>query len=426
MLPFEGYLLGSRHCVRYKREALWHERVILHRLEGDTCAILTPDGDIYAEDFAAYSRCVNVTGLQQYPVVITGDVHAFSEPLSIEDLTEKIVVARRQCIAHMIENGLPEVAATTGLSWGGDRFVLPAFRNTVEAVRRRVAPTRRLTHRVRAKTSVPIEQAEEAKIVARAGPAPAGTVTPRYLSPKLGHVWVLADTAVVKSAGARLTFGMQVELLDRSKVCGDTAVGEISVAEFALCRQVRSERVVDFFSDARSSLFEVVDQPSATAEPMDDARTLWVDEFPGVVEGAPNTRRKDFKDAVAGSRQQRFPGCKLAGRMEALHVCRSIVTSSGRPSAWLSDFCRRKKLDESDRNLHELQCLTQVLEEAGEFDQLNLGGVLCLETLTRRITCISEALSRRGRCGQLGSSGGHSCARTARQFLISRTPCRSQ
>ena len=152
MLPFEGYLPGSRHCVRYKREALWHERVILHRHEGDSYAILTPDGDIYAEDFATYARCENVTGLQQYHAVITGDVHAFSEPLSIEDLSEKIVVARRQCITHMIENGLPEVAATPGLSRGGDRFVLPAFRNTVEAIRRRAAPTQRRTHRVRAKT----------------------------------------------------------------------------------------------------------------------------------------------------------------------------------------------------------------------------------------------------------------------------------
>lgn len=117
MLLFEGYLPGSRHCVRYRREALWQERVILHRLEGDTYAIMTPDGDIYAEDFAAYSRCVNVTGLQQYPAVITGDVHAFSEPMSIEDFTEKIVGARRQCITHMIEIGLPEVAASTGFNW---------------------------------------------------------------------------------------------------------------------------------------------------------------------------------------------------------------------------------------------------------------------------------------------------------------------
>ena len=235
MLPFEGYLPGSRHCVRYRREDLWHERVILHRLEGDTYAILTPDSDTYAEDFAAYARCVNVTGLQQYPSTVTGDVHAFSEPLSIEDLSEKIVTARRQCVTHMIDNGLPEVVATTGLSWGGVQFALPAFRNTVEAVRRRVAPTQRLTHRVRAETSMPMQQVEEARIVAHTGPTPVGTVTPRYLSPKPGHVWVLADTAVVKSAGARLTYGMQVELLDGRKIWGDTAVGEISVGEFALC-----------------------------------------------------------------------------------------------------------------------------------------------------------------------------------------------
>ena len=119
MLPFEGYLPGIRHCVKYRRKALWHERVNLHRLHGGYLCHLDARRR-QAEDFAAYTRCVNVIGLQEWPARITSDVHAFSEPMSLEDLTEKIVVARRQCAAHMIENGLPEAAAPTSFNWAGE------------------------------------------------------------------------------------------------------------------------------------------------------------------------------------------------------------------------------------------------------------------------------------------------------------------
>ena len=66
----------------------------------------------------------------------------------------------------------------------------------------------------------------------------------------------------------------------------------------------------------------------------------------------------------------------------------------GKPSTWLADFCHKKAISENDRNHHELECLCQIIEDAGEFDQVNLGGLLCLETACRRIAAMAEALAK--------------------------------
>ena len=52
----------------------------------------------------------------------------------------------------------------------------------------------------------------------------------------------------------------------------------------------------------------------------------------------------------------------------------------------------KKSLGDNDRNYHELSTLVQIVEEAGEVDQVNLGGLVCLETATRRISAIVDAI----------------------------------
>ena len=58
------------------------------------------------------------------------------------------------------------------------------------------------------------------------------------------------------------------------------------------------------------------------------------------------------------------------------------------------NFAARKHLPENDRNYHELESLLQILEDVACYDQLNLGGNLFVESLTRRVSTITEALSK--------------------------------
>ena len=64
------------------------------------------------------------------------------------------------------------------------------------------------------------------------------------------------------------------------------------------------------------------------------------------------------------------------------------------PSLWLQRFCHDKNLHRGDRNYHELKALTDALEAAGEYDQLNLGALISVEILCRRIATIAKALER--------------------------------
>ena len=63
----------------------------------------------------------------------------------------------------------------------------------------------------------------------------------------------------------------------------------------------------------------------------------------------------------------------------------------GDPKQWLDKWLREKKLESNDRVAHELRCLTDVLYLAGSVDQLNMGGLCCIESLCRRIAAIVEA-----------------------------------
>jgi hypothetical protein len=122
---------------------------------------------------------------------------------------------------------------------------------------------------------------------------------------------------------------------------------------------------------------------------LDDARTLWND-----VDEATGKRLKEFKKAVGESRQEPLPDADIVGKRDALHVCQLIVKGGGHPMQYLENWIQKKNIGDNDRNYHELESLLQILEDAACHDQLNLGGNLFVETLTRRVTSMIEALSR--------------------------------
>ena len=49
-----GLAAGTRLLVRYvgAEEDLWHERIVLGRTRGASNLILTPDGDVYEENYS--------------------------------------------------------------------------------------------------------------------------------------------------------------------------------------------------------------------------------------------------------------------------------------------------------------------------------------------------------------------------------------
>ena len=89
---------------------------------------------------------------------------------------------------------------------------------------------------------------------------------------------------------------------------------------------------------------------------------------------------------------QIFTDTPIDGPPTALDLAKHQERFGGDPRRWLSSWAHDKKLDQGDRNMHELRCLTDILHYAGTVDQLNLGGLVCLEILARRIQLMTDAL----------------------------------
>ena len=59
---------------------------------------------------------------------------------------------------------------------------------------------------------------------------------------------------------------------------------------------------------------------------------------------------------------------------------------------WLTQYMIAKKLEASDRNIHELRVLVDVLHFGGTVDQLNVGSIVAFEVVTRRIGTICDPI----------------------------------
>ena len=111
--------------------------------------------------------------------------------------------------------------------------------------------------------------------------------------------------------------------------------------------------------------------------PVEDSRTLWVDTDEHGV------RIKEWKSVCAESWQEPLRTIEVDGPGRALHLCKHMYRFGGDPRRWLAGFLNDTGLTKQDRVYHELVTLTEALMVAGTYDQLNMGGVACLEKITR-------------------------------------------
>ena len=76
IIPYDGDAAGpspgARYVAKYRRQADWHERVLLWKLKDSECIIVTPHGDRYVEDLADYEA-------QHWMAVDAGGLPLFAE-----------------------------------------------------------------------------------------------------------------------------------------------------------------------------------------------------------------------------------------------------------------------------------------------------------------------------------------------------------
>lgn len=213
------------------------------------------------------------------------------------------------------------------------------------------------------------------------------------------YVWVLTET------DGKAKFGAEVELNSDSVKAGSNDALVKKDGEYLHARRLRVAEVADWIEKNRkkpspasgeagkasseAALGGGAGRPRTMAlddpEEPEDARTLWVEWDDH------GDRYRSFRSAVAESRSHDWGHPRLEGAPTALHTCRMMERFGQTPRGWLERYLREKGLSGQDRVAHEMRSLVDILEEGACFDQVNLGGLVCMELAARRLNLIVDA-----------------------------------
>ena len=104
-------------------------------------------------------------------------------------------------------------------------------------------------------------------------------------------------------------------------------------------------------------------------------------------------RYKDSKVAVQESSTHAFRDYPVEGPAVCLEDLAAMTKIAGDPRRWLERWLIEKGFGENDRLAHEMHVLADCLFHAATYDQLNVGSVVCLEVVARRLQAIVDAHS---------------------------------
>ena len=389
MVPVEdvtGWIKpGSRGLIRERRR---HKEILfLWPVDGSEWIVYDPDGQMTVDTPTAMPELVQMTGVDDYPTGVL-EVLAFDVPLEREEMLNFVKQGRLEALDHRRIRGITydEDQGLVGVDWDGAPMGVPVP-GPLAVFRRRVLHKRAMpTERVPGIGTLPLrgdvgglDQPVEAR----------GAVTPRFLAADVGKVFIVVDTELAAAQPSRFGFGTKVHPFSDSRRHGELLLGNLGDGIWGLCREV-TETEIELHNNRAASLFVGTGGGPDLGElevGSEDSRTLWIDR-----EKHSQKRFKEFRTAVDESYQEPHVDTNLIGKPNSLHVCKKMAKSHMRPSAWLLAMQAKKSLGDNDRNYHELSTLVKIVEEAGEVDQVNLGGLVCLETATRRISAIMDAI----------------------------------
>ena len=88
-------LPGSRIIVRFAGDTTWwHERLICYPVSGLLFVILTGGDDLYVEDAGDWTRAIDVTGKETYPLGLKGGLVHFDIALDDDEVLKRVVEGR--------------------------------------------------------------------------------------------------------------------------------------------------------------------------------------------------------------------------------------------------------------------------------------------------------------------------------------------
>ena len=370
----------------------WHERLIAAPVFSDSYIVLTGDNDLYMEAVSDWEEILDISGASEYPDLGRRHVVQFAEALEPAELLEVFrdgsdLAATEQAAQPLL---VPALSATAGIDWDGRALQLPR-RPLLDGVLRRIRGKRPDLRPGGAQSALPLED------------------SPRLLPPP-DRNWYVVDSLADPGI-----FGKEVELNHFDLVLGDRALHTLRSGEVVSCAALSVEEVVGlrpprpaaaaplarghgdtFDENEEVDLRRRLGRPVVPAEEsmakddsaaIEDVRTLWVDvDSHGI-------RYKAWREVCHESHSERYSDSPVEGPSTMLNLSKFMERHGGNPRLWFEQFTRSKALTGADRVYHEVRVISECFYVAGTFDQVNLGGLVLLEVLARRLQAIIDAHS---------------------------------
>ena len=104
-----------------------------------------------------------------------------------------------------------------------------------------------------------------------------------------------------------------------------------------------------------------------------------------------NERYKEWRAVTRELHPEVFVDFPIEGPLTVEYLAKHMERHGRTPRGWLDIFVRDKGLVSTDRVVHELRVLVEILELGGSYDQLNIACLASFEFLCRRIQTIVDA-----------------------------------
>ncbi|CAE7943852.1 unnamed protein product, partial [Symbiodinium sp. KB8] len=381
------HLNSQRVAAYFNDDGMFHERVLLWKSRAMNWMILTPDLDVYMEDFSGhgdpgcdYFRIKDVDF--RYWSRVGGSVYRFSRELDDSELKDMIGIAVQEL--------------------GDEVFAPGAWRPTGIILKNKVVadPTEflgRILVQRRLHGKGPAARKDADPTVgdhATGSWAPIDRIRPAVE----GWVWLAAEPLggftlgeeVTINAATDVQVGERTALVLRGGVWVKAELVKIEDASDFAHRRLALYGATPTAVSPVENLRLVDETPEAgttgKAQNKDEeVRTLWVDY------DEQGDRFKRWRDVCRESYTPVFEEKPLDGPLTALHFIKHAERHGGDVRQWFQLWCRSKHVEPTDRIYHELKVLTDAIHFAGTHDQVNIPALISLEIICRRVQSVVEA-----------------------------------
>ena len=393
-------LPGQIWAVFFEDDTYWHERLLLWRLSENVWFVLTPDLDLYPEDWSLVGgdgpSKIKLKGEDfRWWSRVGGSSYRFADPIaSDQQLRSYIKQAYKEGLT--VEGFDPDwrpshVVDTNGVVQEAGEFLkdlLITHRLTKKG------PGHRAGLGLRDEARLSPGQEEDINSVKPIVPAGGNQV---WIITENVEEFKVGDTANVKFDRDLMIGGHTGLIKTATGWVKAELVGIGEAVEVADARRgVVSSKAVPAGGDV--GLDKGPGDPEAAEDGATDARCLVVDyDNQGV-------RFKDWRTLASEIRDYGYEDWPFDGPATVVHMVKHMQKFGGDPKQWLELWCRQKGIADQDRVKHELRSLMDVLHLGGTYDQLNLPILASFETVARRVQCIVDAYAAGGSSPDWGNA----------------------